>query len=564
MEDVISRLISKETKLKVEDILNFIETPSNSDLGDYSFPCFYLARKLKRNPSEIAEELSEKFKGKDFKGISLIEARNGYLNFFLDRKLSVIGIFKRAYLKDFGRKGLGKGKKFLIEFSQPNTHKAFHVGHIRGTVIGESLSRIFEFEGNQVIRANYSGDTGMHIAKWIWCYQKYHSKENLKNDESWIAGIYVDAVKRLKRNKKLQKEVDKINLDLEEKNNPKMIKLWKKTRKISIESWKEIYNQLNTKFDVHYFESELGLEGKKIAEELLKKKIAKKDDAIFIDLKKYNLGVWVLSRKDGSVLYSAKDLALAHRKLNDFHYSRYLITIADEQRLHFEQLIKTLELMKFPKSSSYEFLPFGMVRFPKGKISSRTGDNVLYSDFYCSTLEIAKKGLIKRGDSEKISNKKAPKIAISAIKYSMLKQDPRRIIIFDPKEAISFEGDTGPYLLYSYARANSILQNVKKHSKKPHKKIEELEISYVDDLENKLLKKVNLFPEVVEKAYENLSPNLIANYCFELSKLFNEFYHSRHVLGSEDQEFRLRIVEVFKIILKKCLDLLGIDVLEEM
>ncbi len=233
----------------------------------------------------------------------------------------------------------------MIEYSQPNTPKAFHVGHIRGTSLGESLARIFRVCGEKVVQMNYSGDTGMHIAKWIWCYQKFHSKEKLKDDESWIAGIYVDAVKRLGDSDDLQKEVDEINQKIEDKSDKKINELWKKTRAASIKSWDRIYGELGAHFDVSFFESEFEASGKKEALKLLDKGIAKKDDAVFMDLKEYGLGVWVLLRKDGTVLYSAKDIALALRKFKDYKSNNYLICIGNEQRLHFEQLVKTLELM---------------------------------------------------------------------------------------------------------------------------------------------------------------------------------------------------------------------------
>ena len=556
MRDVVVKLISKETKLSVKDVLNFLEIPPKDELGDFAFPCFSLAKEKKKNPLVIAEELAEKFMENLPKEISNVSFKGGYVNFFIDRKILANIVLEKVKKKDFGTNKIGKGKKIVIEFSQPNTHKAFHVGHIRGTSIGESLSRVFEFEGSKVIRANYSGDTGMHIAKWIWGYRKYHSKEKLSSDESWIAGIYIDAVKRLGENENFQKEVDETNRKMESKEDKEINELWMKTRKDSIKSWDKIYLELNTKFDVYYFESEVESEAKRISEELVKKKIAKMDDAIFMDLKNYNLGIWVLLRRDGTVLYSAKDIALAFKKVKDYKADRYLVAVADEQKMYFNQLKKTLELMKFPKEKVYDSLIYGMVRFPEGKMSSRTGDNILYSSLVNELSSIAKKGIQERSYGGKEVDKRALKIALSAIKYSMLKQDSNKNIIFNPNEALAFEGDTGPYLLYSYARASSISRKVK--SKKAVKIID------LKDSEVKLLKKINSFEVVVGDSYRRLAPNLIANYCFELSQIFNEFYHSCPVRGSVEEGFRLKLVEAFRITLKKGLDLLGIDVLEEM
>ena len=261
--------------LTEEKIINLIEIPPSVEMGDYAFPCFILSKYFKIAPQEVSILIRKNLPTKNF---SDIQTAGPYINFFVDRNKSTLNLIK-SILKQkekFGGSDVGGGDKVLIEFSQPNTHKAFHVGHIRGTSIGESLSRISEFSKNKVIRANYSGDTGMHIAKWIWCYGKYHSREKLKNDESWIASVYVDAVKRLARNKKSQDEVNVINQKIENKSDKTINRIWAKTRKLSIESWKKIYQELNTKFDVHFFESEVEIPGREIALDLLKKALQKK------------------------------------------------------------------------------------------------------------------------------------------------------------------------------------------------------------------------------------------------------------------------------------------------
>jgi arginyl-tRNA synthetase len=549
MKELIINEIHKATKLNKKEIENLIEIPPSQNLGDYAFPCFILSKKLKKSPQIIAEDLKKKIKSKDFEKI---ETKGPYLNFFINKKKLIKQIIKDISKKDFGKINLGKGK-VMIEFSQPNTHKAFHVGHIRGTSIGESISRIYEFLGNKVIRTNYSGDTGMHIAKWIWCYQKYHAKEKLQKDESWIASIYVDAVKRLE-NKELQEEVNEINRLIENKKDKKINTLWKKTRQLSIESWEKIYIELNTKFDKHYFESQVEKKGKIISQKLVKQKIAKiSEGATIVDLKKYDLGVWVLLRQDGTVLYSAKDLALIEEKFKKYNLNQSINVVADEQNLHFKQLFKTLELMKFKNLNKFKHLSFGMVRLPHGKMSSRTGDNILYSDFIKEIIEYTKKRIKERSNNQ--IDKKALIISIAAIKYSMLKQSPNKTIIFKKEDALSFEGDTGPYLLYSYARANSILKKVKSTNtkiKEPHPN------------EIKLTKKLSLFPEIVLRTYKDLNPAHIANYSYQLAQTFNEFYHACPVINSENESLRIELVKSFKKVLKDSLNLLGIETLEEM
>ncbi|MBI4116311.1 arginine--tRNA ligase [Candidatus Pacearchaeota archaeon] len=582
MKKAVAEILEKALKkisanLSEEEIEKLVEIPPSSEMGDFAFPCFPLAAILKKNPAQIAIEIKKQIRVE--KEFEKIVVSGPYVNFFVDKlnfsEKTIEEILKKK--NAFGKFSLAKKEKILVEFSQPNTHKAFHVGHIRGTSLGESISRILEFCGQKVIRANYSGDTGMHVAKWLWCYKKYHSREKLSDNEEWIASIYVDAVRRLEEKPLLHAEVDEINLKLESKKDKKLYELWKKTRRHSVNSWKKIYKELNAKFDKYFFESGVEKRGKQISLELLKKGIAEKSDgAVIMDLKKYNLGVWVLLRSDGTVLYSAKDLALAGEKMKKYRADKNISLHGSEQNLHFRQLFKTLEIMGIEKEK-FSDIAFDMVRLPSGKMSSRTGENILYSDFMKEIAEHAKMEIKKRqrnsltfsSQSEKMGRKisqkeldsRALKISIAAIKYSMLKQSANKVIVFDKKEALNFEGDTGPYLLYSYARAKSIIKKSKSFSKnsgKPEK------IKIIDEKEIELAKKFSQFPEIVKNSFENLNPAMIANYSYQLSQTFNEFYHSCPVLGSEKQNFRIALVKSFVQVMENSFGMLGIVALEEM
>lgn len=560
MKEKIASLIAKHVPISNKEIISLIEVPPAQELGDFCFPCFTLAKILKKNPNEIASDLSKKIQSKDFEKI---ESKGPYVNFFVNRKLFAEEILNKI-LKEKDSYGSSKktNKKILVEFSQPNTHKAFHIGHVRGTSLGESLARITEFSGNKVIRANYSGDTGMHIAKWIWCYQKFHKKEKLSYDEKWIASVYVDAVKRLEANPDLQDEVNAINQKLDSKEDKKLNAFWKKTKELSVKSWITIYKELNTHFDRYFFESEVEKRAKEIIENLINRKIVKiSDGAAIIDFSEHNapnLQVLVFLRKDGTALYAGKDLALAELKFKEFSPDKSFHVVGKAQELYFHQLLKTFELMKSPWASKSIYVPFSEVRFPEGKMSSRTGDNVLYSDFKKELIDYAKKEIIKRETvSQKELSKRALTVAIAAMKYTMLKQDVNKTIIFDKNEAVKFEGNTGPYLLYTYARAKSILRKAKKSKKK-------LEIKQMNEKEKSLVLTLAEFPDVVKTAYDSLAPNTIANYAYRLAQAFNEFYQSNQVIGSEEETFRLSLVESFSQVLKNSLNLLGINTLEKM
>ena len=562
MKEKIIFALQKITNLKKDLLFKLIEIPPDPSLGDYSFPCFTLAKSFKKNPHEIAIFLSQKIS--PMKEIEKVQAVGPYINFFLNKKI-LMGLTLKKIFKEKEKYGSSfhNKEKIMVEFSQPNTHKAFHIGHIRGTSLGESISRILEFSGNKVIRANYSGDTGMHIAKWLWCYQKYHQKEKLREDESWIAGIYVEAVRCLNEDPSLEKEVEEINRELDSRKNKQLQVLWEKTRKMSIDSWSSIYKELNTRFDIHFFESEFEQPGKQIAQELVKKSIAKiSDRATIIDFADFGykgLGVLVFLRKDGTVLYAGKDLALAERKFFEFNIQGSIYVVADEQNLYLKQIFKTLELMKFKNAGRLKHVSYGLVKLPWGKMSSRTGDNVIYSDFKKELISHLKKEIKKRSKiSVKETEKRALILAVASLKYAMLKQDIAKIIIFNKEEALSFEGNTGPYLLYTYARARSILRKAIYNAKKQYK------INEITEKEKQLISKLSAFPEIVSSACHSLAPNLIANYSYELAQIFNEFYHAEKVIGTEEEHFKLALVDAFSQVLKNSLNLLGINTLEQM
>lgn len=555
MKEVISAL--KVTGLNEKNIEELIERPKDSSHGDYAFPCFILAKLMKKSPVHIAQDLVHKI---NKKGFEKVEAIGPYINFFLDSKKVAHDLLAKIAKekKNYGSNSEGKGKKFMMEFSQPNTHKAFHVGHIRGTSLGESIARVREFSGYKVIRANYSGDTGMHIAKWIWAYNKFHKGEKIQPNESWFAKIYVEAVQKLEGNEKGEAEVLEINKKLDEKKDSKILKLWKDTRAKSISAWKPIYSDLDVKFDEQYFESQVEDKGKKIALDLVKKGIAElSDGATIMNLKDRNLGVWILLRRDGTVLYSAKDIALAEEKFAKYSMDESLVITNMEQNLHFQQLKRTLELMKFKNWEKYHHLGFESVRLPEGKMSSRTGNNILYADFRKELVQAAKDEILKRDQiSDKEAENRAIAIAISAIKYSMLKQDTNKVIIFNKEEAIRFEGDTGPYLLYSYARANSILSKAKVSKS--------FKIDKIEPHERVLINELAHFPELVLEISKTFDVSSIAHYAYNLSQKFNEFYHSCQVIGSKEEKFRVALVNAVAIVLETSLKLLGIPILKEM
>lgn len=569
MKSFTERLVEKlarELSISADICSELLEIPPDDKMGDYALPCFPFSKELKRAPALIAEEFSKKVMIDDL--VARAEVKGPYLNIFINKE-TLIKETITAILKEDQSYGATtkKGEKVMIEYSQPNTHKAFHVGHLRGTSIGEALSRILKHGGYEVVQANYSGDTGMHVAKWLWCYRKFHKGEEppTKKRDLWLANIYVEAVKKLETEPEAQEEVDRINLSLEKGEDKQLLKEWEETRKWSIDEFNAIYKELQAHFDVWWFEREMEGRGKDIVKELLAKGIAEKSDgAVIINLEKYNLGVWVLLRSDGTVLYSAKDLALAEIKFNDYKINRSIYVVGKAQEHHMQQLFKTLELMNFSDAKRCFHLSFEEVRLPDGKMSSRTGNNVLYSEMRDEVFSYAEKEIRTRHEewSDEQVKRVTSAVALCALKFEMIYRDHNKPIVYDVAKVCDFEGDTGPYIQYTYARCNSLLKKLSYEVVVEETSFDALK----SDIELSLAKELQRFPSVIDDVTQNLYPETLAKYLLGLAKVFNSFYHSNKVIGEEKvlEQARATLVKATEIVIGNSLYLLGIDAPKEM
>lgn len=553
LKESIKKTINSEGDLDIEIV--FSKTPEYA-LGDIATPLsFELAKKLKKSPIEIAESIAKKIILP--KGIEKVEVSGGYLNFFFDRnffsKSTVENIVSE---NDFYGKGNTKNEKVMVEYSQPNTHKSFHIGHFRNVCLGDALANIIEFFGYETVRANYIGDVGAHVAKCIWGYVKFYDGFiPEKNKGDFLGKVYSEADNKLKDSEYYNQEYKEILKKLYEEEKETM-EIWKMTRDWSLEEFNRIYQELGIYFDIFLYESEVKDQGTKIALELLKKGVAKnKEGAIIVDLKKYNLDEFVILRSDGTALYSTKDIALAERKFKEFKIDLSIYVVGSEQKFYFRQLFKTLELMGFNQAKRCYHLSYELVMLEEGKMSSRDGNVVLYSDL----KNFVKKEAIKQVRERNISNAEeiSEIVAIGALKYSMMKDNNKKII-FNWKKALDFEGDSAPYIQYAHARAAGILS--KTDYVKNEYKIEEL-----NEKEYKLVFILSEFPEIVEKASVDYRPDYVSNYIYDVAKCFNEFYHECRVLNAEtNKDFRINLVMATKIVLNNGLKLLGIKAPEEM
>ncbi|MBU1205210.1 MAG: arginine--tRNA ligase [Nanoarchaeota archaeon] len=561
-KEAIINLLKKEVNGSIE-----LETPPDSKLGDYAFPCFGLAKQLKKSPIEIAKDLASKLKPNKY--IKEIKSTGPYVNFFVNESILAELILNNI---SSGKDDYGKAKKkkerVMIEFSQPNTHKGFHIGHLRNASLGDSLVRIMRFNGYDVVAANYIGDIGAHIAKCIWYYLKfYKNKEPKTNKGEWLGSIYTEASKIVAENEEYKKEIQKIQRKLED-GNKELTELWEKTKEWSMQDFYKIYKELGINFDVFFFESQVEKPGKKIVLDMLKKGIAEKSDgAVIINLEKYGLKVFLLLKSDGTSLYSTKDFALAKKKFDDYKIDKSIYVIGSEQRFHLKQLFKTLEIIGFKQAKKCYHLSYELVMLKEGKMSSRLGNIVLYFELSKKIFEKASKEVEKRHKQwpEKDKEKATKQIAVAAMKFSMLNQDNNKTIVFDINKALDFEGETGPYIQYAHARICSILRKFGKRIDKGF--IDKADLSLLKEKEEtELIKLLGKFPDVVENAASSYKPSLISRYLLDLSQGFNEFYHIHQILKEREElkNTRILLIDSIRQVLKNGLNLLGIEAPERM
>jgi len=527
-------------------------------MGDFAFPCFSLSKIFRKNPVIIAAELSRSISLP--KEIENVTAINGYLNFFINKELLSKNVLTMAVSDNYGKQQ--REQKIVIEFSSPNSNKPLHLGHLRNMSIGDSVSRILEFCGNTVTKTSINNDRGVHICKSMLAYDTFGEgktpESTGKKSDHFVGDYYVLFSKEAANDESWNEKAQDL-LRKWEKGDLHTVELWKKMNTWAFDGFRKTYQLFGINFDKEYFESQIYTSGKEIVYDGLEKgHFSKRDDgAVIVDLQTEKLGEKVLLRPDGTSVYIVQDLYLAVLKDKEFLYDRSIYVVGNEQDYHFAVLIAIFRKLGYPIAEKMKHLSYGMVELPEGKMKSREGTVVDADDLIAETQNLAAAELKERYRlSEEEMKDRSLKIALSAIKYQLLKVDITKTMLFDPKKAISFEGDTGPYLLYSYARAASILRKAGK--------LAELNIMKPEEPEIRLIKKIAYFPSAISSASDKLSPSIIANYAFELAQVFNEFYHACQVIGSEQENFRLHLVNAFKSVLKKCIHLLGIEEIEEM
>ncbi len=561
--------------IPVPDEVKWLPIPFAGEWG-ISTPIFPVAALEARSGKKVAvpqraQEIAEMLRDHlgAPAGFGRVEAEKGYLNlFFATSEYSRRVVDSVLAAGDRFGFAPARGETVMVEYSQPNTHKPLHVGHLRNMILGAAICNILEAAGYEVVRANYPGDTGLHVIKWMWNYLRNHDGEEPPEDKiRWLGDIYAEANQLLEQNPYLETEMRALFKRWEEKD-PQVMALWRKTRQWSIEGFNIAYEPLDIRFDKYYWQSELDEPGKTVVEELIDRGLAdderpegsvvvRIDDLLGLEKEKYR--VMVVLRSDNTALYATWDLALAIKKFEDYDLSRSIYVVDVRQSQHLQQVFKTLEIMGKPWADRLYHLPYEIVNLPGNvTMKSREGTVVLLEDLLREAVKRAwEVGQEKNPDLDKaVRREVAEAVAYGALKFPMLARDNTRLATFDWEVALDFNGQAAPYIQYAHVRANSILDKgggIPGESHTPEHQLHVSEIELID-----LLSRI---PGEVLRAAEEYKTLHITNAAYELARAFSDFYNRCPVLSEEPQvrEFRLRLVAAARQGLKNMLGLLGIQ-----
>jgi arginyl-tRNA synthetase len=573
----------KTLRLPVEKLK--LEHPENPEHGDYATNVALATFKQRpksmgetASPFDLANKIVNTWRLAGLpEYLAKIEVvQPGFINLWLKNELLSAEIAEVLKEKDdYGKQKKAKKDKkgMMFEYAHPNTHKQFHIGHLRTASLGESFSRMYEALGYSVYRVNYQGDVGLHVAKCLWGVKKLGAKKKktLQAKIEFLAQAYVAGNKAYDQSEKAKKEIIEINQKVYQQD-PEIIKLWKETRQWSLDYFNEIYKRLLTKFDRFYFEHEVAEPGRELVLKFLQKGVFQKSEgAIIFPGEKYGLHNRVFITQTGLPTYEAKDMALARLQFSEYKIEQCVHVVGPEQKDYFGVIFKALEQVVPEAAGKEKHLSYGWVRLKEGKMSSREGTLVEFNWFLDKVKEEIFKILQANKEYSKEEKEKIAEIvAIGAVKYSILKYSPGTEIQFDIKESINLEGDSGPYLQYTFARTQSVLRKAGERlaSSKLASSLELNASRYtLNPEEISLMRTLYKFPEIVQEAGENFAPNLLCNFLYDLAQKYNLFYNKHSILKAakpEQVEFRLALTAAVGQVLKNGLSLLGIEAPERM
>jgi arginyl-tRNA synthetase len=573
LEKQIQKVLS-DNKIEVQSDLDWSPVPFSGEWG-IATSFFKLAAQeaksgrkgsVPERAKEIAALAAENLPSLDY--FPRVEAVGGYLNLYFDSRIFSSRVVNTVLASDCFGRGEDKNETLMVEFSNLNTHKAFHVGHLRSTILGDVISRVLEQAGYTVVRANYYGDMGLHVIKWLWNYQKFHDGETPPEDATqWMGELYAEASHRIEQDPDLENEIREL-YGRWDRQDPDLVELWQKTRGWSLSGFEDLYETLDIRYDRYYSNSEVEFQGKEIVADLIEQGIAedlRPDDAVIVQidnllgLEKEKYRVLVVLRSDGTALYATEDLALAKLKNEEYSPDRSIYVVDVRQSLHFQQVWKTLEIAGYDWAKKCEHLAYEVVNLPGNVVmASREGTVVRLEDLIREAQERAFEVVEEKNPDLSSEQKQdiSRAVGLGAIKFPMLDRETTKIVTFDWETALDFNGQAAPYIQYAHVRANSILKKADTNPQSVMEPGHELDVTEIS-----LIEALSQFPGVVQKAANELKPLHLTNYLYDLAKSFNAFYRQAPVLNAEKDvsDFRLGLVESSRRILSTGLGLLGIE-----
>lgn len=561
MKNQIVNLLSQNIEvLTSEEISQLIEIPPKPEMGDFAFPCFRLAKSYHKAPPMIAQDLKESIGDQAF--LSEIKVVGGYLNFYVDKAQYAQQIIdKYTNVTDYGCSDQGKDKTICIDYSSPNVAKNFHVGHLRTTIIGNSLYKIFSKLGYKVVRINHLGDWGTQFGKLIVAYKKWGSREAVEEKGiEELMDIYVKFHEEAEKDDSLNDEARAWFLKMEQ-GDEEALEIWQWFRDISLKEFMRVYNILGMEFDSFAGESFYRDKTADVIKRLTDDGLLKESQgAMIVPLEEYDMPPCIVAKKDGSSIYATRDLAAILYRKATYNFDRCLYVTGLEQKLHFAQVFKVIELMGNDYAKNLVHIPYGLVSLKSGKISSRKGNVIFAEDLLRESINKTTSIIEEKNpdipDKEEVSKQ----VGIGAIIFNDLYNQRIKDVIFDWNKLLNFDGETGPYVQYTYARASSVLRKI---GEVPDT------IDYTlltDEASIGLLKEIERYPQVIKDAAERYEPSVIARYSIDLAHAFNKFYHECQInVEDETTKYtRTNVVKIARYIIKDALSLLGIQCPEQM
>lgn len=563
MKEKIAELIAKIVEgIETADILASIEIPPRPEMGDYAFPCFRLAKVMRKAPNMIAADIKDQIGDVDF--IERIDVAGAYLNFYIKKDIFVKTMIEAANSENFGGSDLGKDQTICIDYSSPNVAKNFHVGHLRTTIIGNSLYKIHSKLGYNVVRINHLGDWGTQFGKLIVAYKAWGSKEAVEKDGiSELMKLYVKFHEEADKKPELVDEA-RAWFNKMENGDEEALSIWQWFKDISLVEYKRTYNLLGMDFDYYLGESFYRDKCQAVVDRIKDAGLLKESEgAMIVDLSDYDMAPCIITKKDGSSIYATRDLAAIFYRKETYKFSKCLYVTGQEQKLHFAQVFKVVELLgnEWAKDQLIH-IPYGLVSLEGAKLSTRSGNIIYAEDILKDAIEKSLEIITEK--SPNLPNKEdvAKKVGVGAVLFNDLYNQRIKDVSFSWDKVLNFDGETGPYVQYTHARCCSVVRMAETFD--PAAPVDYSLITEQDAIE--LLKEINRFPDVVKDAADKYEPSIVARFAVDVAQAFNKFYNSTRINVDDAalKNARVMLTYLTKNTISEALNLLGIEAPEAM